>query len=100
MLTEWATARQLVILVFLGTYPPYSGEATSKGVSTVKNIKKPLQLFGSLATVMGIIWIGQGTGVFPYPEQSFMISQMPWAYRGAALAVVGVGMLYTARRLQ
>ncbi len=65
----------------------------------MKNLKKPLQLFGSLATVMGIIWIGQGTGLFPYPEHSFMISQMPWAYRGAALAVVGVGLLFIARRV-
>src|SRR5579871_2223109 len=35
-----------------------------------------------LALLMGVVWIGQGTGVFPYPQQSFMIDQMPWAYRG------------------
>ena len=35
--------------------------------------------------IIGVIWIGQGTGVFPYPASSFMIDGMSWAYRGAAL---------------
>ncbi|MGE3475982.1 MAG: hypothetical protein AB7H70_09260 [Rhodospirillaceae bacterium] len=50
------------------------------------------------AVVIGAIWIGQGTGVFPYPASSFMIDQMPWAYRGAALAAAGVIAVIFLRR--
>jgi len=57
-------------------------------------------LFGlaTLAVIIGIIWIGQGTGVFPYPASSFMIDQMPWVYRGAALAVAGLIAIVLLRR--
>ncbi|MGO9836751.1 MAG: hypothetical protein ACLP1X_21350 [Polyangiaceae bacterium] len=51
-----------------------------------------------LVTLVGVIWIGQGTGYFPYPRSSFMIDQTPWAYRGAALAVVGVAAVVLLRR--
>ena len=66
----------------------------------MRAIKKVLQLVGSLALVMGVIWIGQGTGHFPYPQQSFMIDQMPWAYRGAGLAAVGLALVLLARRIK
>jgi hypothetical protein len=45
---------------------------------------------GILLLLMGVVWIGQGTGVFPYPKQSFMIDQRPWALRGVMLAAVGL----------
>jgi hypothetical protein len=53
---------------------------------------------GVLACVIGLVWIGQGTGYFPYPERSFMISQMPWAYRGAVLFVIGAALVWFGRR--
>ncbi len=62
-------------------------------------LRKTVLIIGILATLMGIVWIGQGTGYFPYPAESFMIDQMPWAYRGAGLAVVGIIMIAVARRL-
>jgi hypothetical protein len=46
-----------------------------------------------------VIWIGQGTGYFPYPAASFMINEMPWAYRGAVLAVVGLIAVVISRRM-
>lgn len=57
-------------------------------------------LFGlsTVAVIIGVIWIGQGTGVFPYPASSFMIDQMPWVYRGAALAVAGLIAIVILRR--
>ncbi|MDB5522139.1 MAG: hypothetical protein JWQ51_1615 [Tardiphaga sp.] len=45
---------------------------------------------GIVATLVGLVWIGQGSGYFPYPASSFMISQQPWIYYGAALMVVGL----------
>ncbi len=52
-----------------------------------------LRIIGYLAVAMGIIWIGQGTGYFPYPSYSFMIDQTPWAWRGLGLAVAGLTVL-------
>jgi hypothetical protein len=53
---------------------------------------------GVLALVIGVIWVGQGTGYFPYPAESFMINQMPWAYRGALLAALGLVAVMVSRR--
>jgi hypothetical protein len=47
---------------------------------------------------MGILWVGQGTGVVHWPASSFMLDQRPWATRGAILAVVGVALIMFARR--
>ena len=58
-----------------------------------------LLVVGALATLMGVVWIGQGTGVFPYPAESFMIDQMPWAYRGIGLAVAGLVVVWVSRRV-
>jgi hypothetical protein len=55
-------------------------------------------VIGIIATLLGLVWIGQGTGYFPYPKESFMISQMAWAYRGSVLAVVGLGLIWYSRR--
>ncbi len=60
--------------------------------------KKALQGLSIGAVIIGVIWIGQGTGVFPYPASSFMIDQMPWAYRGAALAAVGLIAIFLLQR--
>jgi len=54
---------------------------------------------GLLALLIGLVWIGQGTGVFPYPASSFMIRQTPWVYYGAALAIAGVLALLLSRRM-
>jgi hypothetical protein len=52
---------------------------------------------GLLAVLVGLVWIGQGTGVFPYPKESFMIDQRPWAWRGLAVAVAGLVLAGLAR---
>jgi hypothetical protein len=53
---------------------------------------------GILAILIGLLWIGQGTGVITWPQSSFMISQMQWAWYGAALAAVGVILIWRGRR--
>jgi len=62
-------------------------------------LKIALLVVGILALVLGLIWVGQGTGHFPYPSTSFMIDQTPWAYRGAALLVAGIILIGVARRI-
>ena len=42
-----------------------------------------LSVVGALLIVVGLVWIGQGTGIFPYPPTSFMINQRPWVINGA-----------------
>jgi hypothetical protein len=57
----------------------------------------PLSL-GILALLIGLLWIGQGSGMVAWPQSSFMISQIQWAWYGAALAVVGLGLIWRAKR--
>lgn len=52
---------------------------------------------GAFAIVTGLLWIGQGTGYVSWPQSSFMISQIQWAYYGMALSLVGVLMMAFAR---
>ena len=61
-------------------------------------MKTLLLIAGVAAIAIGLLWIGQGTGVIQWPASSFMIDQTPWALRGAALAVVGLAMILYARR--
>ena len=46
----------------------------------------------------GFVFMGQGSGYFPYPAESFMISQSRWIYYGAAIAVAGLLLVVVARR--
>lgn len=55
-------------------------------------MRAPLLTLGLFSLLVGLLWIGQGTGLVPWPRSSFMINQMPWAYYGAALAALGVGL--------
>lgn len=57
-----------------------------------------LRVIAVLAILMGLLWIGQGTGVVMWPSSSFMLAQKQWAINGAVLAVVGIALLVMARR--
>ena len=52
---------------------------------------------GIFTVFIGLVWVGQGTGYFPYPSSSFMIDQMPWAYGGAAVALLGLIAVFISR---
>jgi len=54
---------------------------------------------GVVAILVGVIWIGQGTGYFPYPSSSFMINDVAWSYYGIALAVLGLVAVAVSRRI-
>ena len=61
-------------------------------------MQRVLRIIGIAALLTGALWIGQGIGVVDWPRSSFMIDQRPWAWRGAVLAVVGIGLLLWSRR--
>ena len=54
---------------------------------------------GTLAVLMGLLWLGQGLGIIRWPASSFMIDVTAWAVRGAVLAVGGALMIYYAGRV-
>jgi hypothetical protein len=57
-----------------------------------------VSIIGLFAALIGLVWIGQGTGIFPYPASSFMINQSPWILRGALLLIAGLAIVWAARR--
>jgi hypothetical protein len=52
-------------------------------------------VLGVLCLLLGCVWILQGVNVLP---GSFMSGQMKWAIYGAILALVGIGLLISAKR--
>jgi hypothetical protein len=63
-----------------------------------KAMRPLLLIVGLIALAVGLLWIGQGTGVIQWPESSFMISQIQWAEYGAALAVLGLILILQGKR--
>jgi hypothetical protein len=61
-------------------------------------MKSVLLIIGVAAVLMGLLWIGQGTGLVHWPASSFMIDQHPWVIRGVILAVVGLILIAAARK--
>jgi hypothetical protein len=55
-------------------------------------------IVGLLALAMGLLWIGQGTGAINWPPSSFMIRQIQWAGYGAALAALGLILIWQSKR--
>lgn len=57
-----------------------------------------LSIIAVVMVLVGLLWIGQGTGLIMWPANSFMIDERPWALRGAILAVLGAALFWFARR--
>lgn len=64
----------------------------------MKFLKLALSVIGALLIVLGLLWIGQGSGAFPYPATSFMINQTPWIINGTVVAIIGIVLVWGARR--
>lgn len=61
-------------------------------------MRTPLLTIGILALLIGLLWIGQGTGSVRWPQSSFMIDQIMWAWYGAGLGLLGLGLVVLAYR--
>ena len=61
-------------------------------------MKTLLMLIGIIVLLAGIVFMGQGSGYFPYPASSFMINATRWIYYGAGIAVVGLLLIVFSQR--
>ncbi len=59
---------------------------------------RAILVIGLVALAIGLLWIGQGTGVVAWPKTSFMINEIQWAGYGAALAAVGLILIWQSQR--
>ncbi|MGD0189483.1 MAG: hypothetical protein ABSD74_01950 [Rhizomicrobium sp.] len=56
-------------------------------------------LLGVVFFVVGLHWIGQGTGTYTWPANPVMDNNIQWAWYGGAAALVGVAIMFYSRRL-
>ena len=61
-------------------------------------MRKLLLILGFIALAIGLLWIGQGTGVVKWPQSSFMINQIQWAGYGVALGALGLILIWQSKR--
>ena len=60
-------------------------------------MRRFLLVAGLFALAVGLLWIGQGTGVIAWPRSSFMINQLQWAGYGAVLGAVGLILIWQGK---
>ena len=61
-------------------------------------MRRLLLTVGLIALAIGLLWIGQGTGMVNWPKSSFMINEIQWAGYGAALSAVGLILIWQSQR--
>lgn len=61
-------------------------------------MRAPLTILGIVLLLAGLVFMGQGSGYFPYPAESFMVGAGRWIYYGGAIAVGGLLLIIFARR--
>ena len=63
-------------------------------------MRQAIAIAGVVCALAGLLFLGQGSGYFPYPRTSFMISDPTWAWRGVALVTLGVAALIVSRSVR
>ncbi len=61
-------------------------------------VKTLLTIAGIILLLAGLVWMGQGSGYFPYPAESFMIGEKQWIYYGGVTAAIGFVLIFFAQR--
>ena len=61
-------------------------------------MRKILTVIAVILLIAGFVFVGQGSGYFPYPAESFMINRTRWVYYGAVIAVAGLLLGVVAHR--
>jgi hypothetical protein len=66
----------------------------------MRAVRMVVGIAGVVLVAIGLVWIGQGTGVFTYPRSSFMINQTPWIFRGLLTSLIGLLIVWASRRFR
>jgi hypothetical protein len=61
-------------------------------------MRAALVILGIILLIAGLVFVGQGSGYFPYPASSFMIRETNWVYYGGAIAVIGSILIFVGRK--
>jgi hypothetical protein len=61
-------------------------------------VKGLIAVVGIAAIMMGGLWILQGLDIVRWPASSFMLGDTTWTRNGTVLAVVGVFLIWFARK--
>jgi hypothetical protein len=61
-------------------------------------VKGIMAMIGIAAILMGGLWILQGLDIVRWPARSFMLGDTTWTRNGIVLAVVGVVLIWFARK--
>ena len=61
-------------------------------------MKTAMLIVGLLLMAAGLLWCGQGLGWIMWPQSSFMLADMKWAYIGGATALAGLALVVLSRR--
>lgn len=61
-------------------------------------LKGILAIVGIAAILVGGLWVLQGLDIVRWPASSFMLGDTTWTRNGAILAVVGVVLVWLARK--
>ena len=61
-------------------------------------MRTALVILGIILLISGLVFVGQGSGFFPYPASSFMINGTRWIYYGGGIAIVGLLLIFIGRR--
>ncbi len=57
-------------------------------------------IFGIIVLALGVLFTLQGAGVVHWPADSFMVGKPDWTERGVVIALIGLALLFTARRIR
>lgn len=55
-------------------------------------------ILGVAMIMMGLLWVLQGLDIVRWPASSFMLGDLTWTRNGVVLAVVGVVLIWFARK--
>lgn len=61
-------------------------------------LKGAMAIVGVAAIMMGMLWILQGLDIVRWPASSFMLGDTTWTRNGTVLAVIGVVLIWLARK--
>jgi len=59
-----------------------------------------LFILGLFLLLQGLLFALQGAGAVTWPRESFMINNHDWIERGIVVALIGLGLILSAWRIQ